>query len=365
MRILLAYRAIDGIAGGVERMLTRLLNEMVARGHEMHLFTIDHADAVSYYPMDDRVHWHRLDMGDYREKAGWKLRFARARAARRLIKDIQPDFAIAFQDGTFFNMVGYRAFTGIPLVLAERISPQHYDFLKRGKVQQKLLHILARFAAKITIQCESYRAMYPAHLRNKIVTIPNPVFPAKRHATPDVAREGRYSILCVGRVGYQKNQALLISAFAEIADDYPDWDLVLAGEKDAGFVSPVDPHAQIVFKDAVKDVAALYAASHIFCLPSLFEGFPNALGEALSHGLPSVGFADCGGVRDLIVDGENGLLIDERQDKAALQAALKTLMDAPERRREMGAAAIESVRAYAPENIFDAWEKLFKVVVKT
>lgn len=357
MRIVIAYRAIDGIAGGVERMSVALMNALSARGHEVHFYTIDRADAVSYYEMDKRITWHKLDMGDYREKATWGLRWRRAIKARRLFQALQPDVILGFQDGAFLSCRAYTAFMGIPVVLAERISPQHFDYTTAGKYRW-VFQQLYRFAAAITVQCASYISMYPAFLQRKITAIPNPVFPAENKASPAGLLGERRTLLCVGRIGYQKNQTVLVRAFLELSAEFPDWVLKLAGdgEDSQEIARMANGHAQVEMLGNVKDVGSLYVSSHLYCLPSRWEGFPNSLAEALSHGLPAVGFADCGGVRDLIEDGKSGLLAQEALGQDALRDALATLMRDDARRAEMGAAAVRSMVQYEPEAIFDRWE---------
>ena len=375
MRVMLAYRAVDGIAGGVERMSSAIMNELCARGHEIHFYTIDRKDAVSYYPIDERVTWHKLDMGDYKKKASWSLRIKRAIKARKIIRSIQPDVILAFQDGAFFSTRAYSLFMGIPVILAERISPQHFDFVASGKHKTILQHLYG-IAHQITIQCESYRNMYPAFLRRKITTIPNPVFPAdpKNIAAPHKStKNGTKSLLCVGRLGYQKNQSVLLKAFIALADDFPDWVLTFAGDGEdyshlqeiaAPLLQKSPP--QIEFLGNVKDVPTLLSKSHLFCIPSRWEGFPNALSEALSHGLPAVGFSKCGGVCDLIQDGYNGLLAHGRGvddgDQENLTNALRLLMRDDQKRQEMGKNAVQSVTQYAPEKIFDQWENLLQKI---
>lgn len=364
MRIIVAYRAIDGIAGGVEKMSISLMNEMARRGHDVDFITLDSADASAFYPMDERVKWHKIAIGDWRKKASWPERFQRFQKTRSIIKSIQPDVIIGFQDGAFFHMRTSSAGLNIPVILAERIAPSHFDFTGRGRYRS-FFYRLYSLASKITVQCESYVSQYPAFLRRKINVIPNPVLPSTDHAhpaTPD--NNGFKTLLCVGRIGYQKNQEALIHAFASIHHEFPEWRLVLAGGDQITQAQSLAQKLEIAHKihlpGAVKDVSALYRTSHLFCLPSRWEGFPNALAEAMAHGLPAIGFEECGGVRDLIQHEHTGLLADGNGNAQTLATCLQKLMSDDNARKDMGAAAIQEVQKYDPAGIFDLWEDLFK-----
>ena len=115
---------------------------------------------------------------------------------------------------------------------------------------------------------------------------------------------------------------------------------------------------------SVINVAAEYAAAHLFCLPSRWEGFPNALSEALAHGLPAIGFEGCAGIQDLINPGHNGALASGNGDRVALATALAPLMADAQLRVEMSWAATASVACYRPEKIFDLWEETLSACAK-
>jgi glycosyltransferase involved in cell wall biosynthesis len=363
MRLMFVARAIDRMAGGVERMISVVMNALTARGHEVDLLTWDLASAEAFYPMSSGITWHRLNMGDPNVRASKMLMIRRAQAIRTLVGQRKPQVIVCFQDGPFMAIRGYSLGFHIPIIAAERNAPNRFDHISaaryRGLIYQSL-----RFAARITIQCESYRGLYPSFLQGRIVCIPNPVPPAATRAQPDVpGPESRYRLLSVGRLGFQKNYEVLIEAFAHLASKYPSWDLAIVGdgEQRAALEALIGTHGlkgRVTLPGTVRSIGQWYASSHLFCLPSRWEGFPNALAEALAHGLPAIGFAECAGVRDLIVHGRSGLLAEGNEDPETLALVLDKAMSRGELRRSMGSEAIPSVKRFDPPRIFSQWEQL-------
>ena len=364
MKILVACRAFDKMAGGVERMAAALMNEMCRRGHAVVLLTWDGENAVPFYDLDPRIEWHKLALGDPAHKAGWGMRLQRALRVRRFVKTARPDLMIGFQHGTWLALELFTLGLRIPTVAAERSAPHRFEFLEEGR-RRRLIYLSFLLAERITIQCESYRSHYPAFLRPRIVTISNPVFPAGCRADPAGESALQKTLLCVGRLSYPKNQAVLIRAFAALAPNFPDWRLVLAGEGEdrpalEREIAALKMKNRISLPGAISAVGDIYAASQLFCLPSRWEGFPNTVAEAMAHCLPVTGFSECAGVRDLVQDGSNGLLAPGNGDEAALAAVLRRAMADPALRQRLGQAAAQTVQAYAPEKIFDAWENFFR-----
>jgi glycosyltransferase involved in cell wall biosynthesis len=103
------------------------------------------------------------------------------------------------------------------------------------------------------------------------------------------------------------------------------------------------------------DIFAAYARSHLFAIPSRWEGFSNALAEAMSHGLPAIGFRGAAGVAHLIADGETGWLADGLDDEVALARALHHAMSDGAERLSRGRRAVAAMGAYEPEVQFDRW----------
>ncbi|NCC52302.1 MAG: glycosyltransferase family 4 protein [Spartobacteria bacterium] len=360
MRLMIACRAIDNMAGGVERQALALANAMHTRGHDVCLFTLDGPQAEAFYPLARGISWFRLGLGNPLEKASWQMRFSRMHRVRRMLMDHRPDILLAFQSGMFFTMRAYGMGFPIPIVAAERESPYRFDHLKVGKYRSWLFQSM-RLATRITVQCPSYIGAYPAFLRSRISVIPNAIMPAKQRASPQGDVVTRKTLLCVGRLGFQKNQLVLVHAFESLCKAFPDWRLLLVGEGDGrrdieDAIRRLGLSERVELIGAVKDVEALYARSHALCIPSRWEGFPNVLGEAFAHGLPAVGYAGCGGVCDLIEHNKNGLLAQGNGDLESLRDALARLMTDAALRQKMGVHAVRTVELYAPSRVYDQWE---------
>lgn len=366
MKILFVARAFVGMAGGAEHMTIKLMNAVASRGHDVHLLTWDLPGAgTAFFAMDPRITWHKIGCGDPTRKAGFVTRLARMFRVRRVLSRVRPDLGVGIQHGPFWAARLYGLGMGVPWICAERNAPgrMNFAYLRENK---NFVFQTMRLARAVTIQCESYRRDYPAFLQSRLAVIPNPVQTTPVRADVLGAPMGRKKLLSVGRLAPQKNYACLIRAFFRLAPDHLQWDLEIIGDGDerADLTALIDYfglHGRVTMPGTVPpdQMAGAYASAQLFVLPSRFEGFPNALAESLAHGLPAVGFADCPGVRDLIVPEVNGLLADGMDDPETLAEALATLMRDDVLRARLAAQAPTSVAAYTPDKIFDRWEELF------
>ena len=365
IRVVFVARKFANVAGGLERISIDLMNELVRRGYQVGLMTWDEECAMPHYPIDQRVDWLKLNISDSDISAGINDRIARLLKFRNFLKIFEPNIVIGFQSGA--SLFSWIATVGLKtkLIAAERISPDLWKYTQKKFLNRILdVHSLV-LADKITVQFPEYIQKYPRIMRKKMVSIHNPV-PRRVLETSNQVSD-KNILLYVARFCFQKNHDLLINAFSMVSDSFKDWYLVLAGDGEYqecihNQVANLKLNDRVKFCGAVVDVDGLYKSADIMAFPSFFEGFPNALAEALAHGVPCVGLRDTLGVNSLIQDGLNGLLVDSNPE--AFAHGLKSLMEDKQTRLRMSAEARKIVYKYEPEAAYRQWELLFEDITK-
>lgn len=346
--------------GGAERAMSHLVSHLSKR-HAVTLLTFEKPDTASFYPLPDTVEYLRIDtLGGHTLRRFVRI-LSRPKMIRQAVRTLGPNLVISFMDTTNIMTVVGCLGLGIPIVVSERIDPSHHRIGWAKELARTYTYPLARFIVVPTTCVATY---FPTSLQPKICIIGNPVPRAPLVAQPSVAdMSGRKRVIAVGRCELQKGFDRLIDAFALIASDHDDWDLVIIGDgperpRLQARVRRLGLGARIYLKGIVSDVFQELAASHLMAFPSRYEGFPNALAEGLAIGLPAVGHKGVSGVEDLIVDGATGLLVDQAEGIAGLARALSTLMGDADYRIKLGQEARRHVGQWAPGRMFALWEDM-------
>lgn len=174
-----------------------------------------------------------------------------------------------------------------------------------------------------------------------------------------VKPKGEIWIGYVGRLESVKGFDILMSAVEAMAERRPNVKAFFIG---AHRPETVRSSENLVFLGFRDDVFSVLKQMDIFCLPSLSEGLPNAVMEAMAVGCPIVASA-VGGVVSLVRDGESGLLVPPR-DPSALGAAIEKLIDDPALRRRLAAKARERIEEdFNWNRIGEEYELLFETLV--
>ena len=119
---------------------------------------------------------------------------------------------------------------------------------------------------------------------------------------------------------------------------------------------------RVSFIGATSDPFTLLQAADLFVFPSRFEGFPNALVEAMACGLPAISFDCLTGPADIIRNGVDGILVPPG-DTAGFAAGMDMLMGNAAARARLGIRASEVLTRFSVEKIIALWEQLFDAIV--
>ena len=356
--IVLGTISLNQMAGGLEKNFVLLANHLAQRGDQVSIVSFDQPGATAFYEIDPKVTWHQVARTPPHSGIGFFSRLQLIGRIRVALRSMERPIVVCFHHGVLPRFMLAALALGLRIVCSERNSLTLYQHIRLAK--WSLGFMMLAFTRRITVQFPAYVRDYPRWLRSRIRVIPNPVYGASAWSRPDLpGPDGRFRLLNVGRLCTQKNQRLLIDAFAEVCTRHPLWDLHIVG--DGEIQRELEAHirhrgldGRVILQGKQRDVPTWLAGAHLFCLPSQWEGFPNALAEAMAHGLPCVGLNSCAGVRDLIVDEVNGRLVNA----AALAQAFEALMaDGPTRQR-MGQASIELIAPYRPEETFRRWDEV-------
>jgi len=187
----------------------------------------------------------------------------------------------------------------------------------------------------------------------RIVVIPNGVMPVQVEGVDkfEVRKEAIIGaddpfLLAVGRLVYSKAHEILIAAMPIVLKKFPNAKVGICGD---GILRPKleEQISSLGLSDSVKllgqsdHVEKFLASADVFVMPSLWEGLPIALLEAMSAGLPVIA-TKVEGVEELIAEGEHGFLVPTGNPEALADAIIK-LLAAPQLRHKMGRAARSKV----------------------
>lgn len=362
LKILLGIKGMDSTRGGAEKVMAGLASELVEHGHSVTLMTFDKPGGHSFYHVDPRVRRLSLGIGSTTLPSTVPEFLRRLPAIRRVVREERPDIVIGFMHSMYvlmgFSLLGL----GVPILASEHIVPDYY---RKRRFQYFLLSLSSFFIDRFAVLSDSIGDRYHWIPRRKLVTIPDPIYPATVYADPRGDGDVVKTVLNVGRLVDFKDQKTLIDAFAQVADSFLDWRLRIVGEGELrgeleARVVERGLEGRVQFPGSISAIEQEYAAAHIFVMSSIYEGFGMVTAEASSHGLPTVGFADCLGTNELIDDGKTGILVSGKDRVQNLATALRRLMSDAELRRRLGTSGIEKMRDYAPERIFDKWEQTIR-----
>ncbi len=368
------------MAGGVERVLTLKANYFADRyGYDITIILTEGKDKPLFYPLSDKIKVVNLDIG-FEEM--WRCSFVgkiavylrKQRLFRRKLTEelmrIRPDITVSLlrREINFINDIADGS-VKVGELHVNRANYRNFEanntnFFKRlfSKFWMRSLVSHLRKLDRFVVLTEEDRAAW-TELDN-VCVIPDPL----AFKPTELSRLTEKRVIAVGRYVYQKGFDLLLRAWSIVEKEAPDWRLDVFGDGDRGdYEGLIDrlavDRSRCRLNGSTGNIWKEYAGSSVFVFSSRFEGFGMVLIEAMASGLPVVSFACPCGPKDIVTDGEDGILVENGNVEKLAEAMLRVIGSGDERKR-LAAAAGVSVRRFDMDTLAERWRLLFDEVMK-
>lgn len=365
--------------GGMERVLLNKVRYLVEKmGWEILIVTTDQHNRPPFYPFPAEVRMVDLGINYSEDNAKGTLAKVRGYLKRRtqhkkalttLLMQERADIVVSLypSESSFLPDIkdGSKKVLELHYCKFFRLQYGRKGLMGlidryRTRLDERLVRRFDRFVV-LTEEDKGYWGNLP-----NIEVIPNAaLFIAPRYSTQNEKR-----VIAVGRLDYQKGFDRLIEAWALVQQNPAcrSWRLDIFGqgewqemleemirERNLGQTAQINPPS--------KQIGEEYAASSILVMSSHYEGFPMVMIEAMACGVPVVSYDFKCGPRDIIREGDNGLIIPEG-DISALAEGICRLIQEEELRRSMSMKAQEVTTTYSEEKVMRRWITLFNSMAR-
>ncbi len=331
--------------GGAERVISILANDYCARGWDVDIVLML-KNAVEYQ-LDERIGIVDLTgpSTSYMKNAlHW------VKGIRKYLKVRKPDRVVSFAGR--INALVLTATVGMKqtVIVSERNDPKHDG---RGKGILWYCNRIYHRADKIVYQNAYEKSCFAKNLEKRSYIIPNPI--AVNALKEDT---GSLTIATAGRLGPQKNQAMLVRAMALVHKKHPKIQCRIYGggtlqETLQQQIKESALEGTVTLEGNVSDIHERLAQCGIFVMTSNFEGLSNALIEAMMMGMPCV-TTNFPGVDELITHEENGLMVP-LDDHVALAEQLERLIENRELTTKLAKNAQEYAQQFKADVVLQQW----------
>ncbi|MBB3207175.1 glycosyltransferase involved in cell wall biosynthesis [Rhodopirellula rubra] len=371
MKIACVIHSLDG--GGAERVMAGLASRLAMRHHDVDLITLDNGQRQRH-PLSDLVKWHPLDvLSTTDHRVSLPTRLKRLRAA---IIVGGYDVVLSFCDSTnLLVMLSTRCMRRpVPIVLSERSDPAQQSL---GAAREWLRDRMYPKADAVIGLSDEVATTLQSRMHVQPIVIPSAVEAPPHHysdmrlashrrpVTPPIGNRSSVRLIAIGRLEPEKGVDRLLSALATLNEsgNSTDWRLKILGdgsemERLRSFAEEHGIESRIEFCGWVDSVWPHLAESDVFVLPSLYEGFPSAMLEAMAGGLAVLAVDAGGGVRSVIRHGENAWLVDN--EAGPLLDGLRTLLSDAALRGRLANSAPEVCDQFGWDAMVDAYERVLR-----
>ncbi len=347
-------------AAGAERVLSSLANDWAAQGHQIVILVMEDGHIKPFYDLDPTIELRPLNIlkDSVTFISAIVNNITRIYKIRRAIIQTHSDVLISFIDKSNILAIIASRGLGLPIIISERTDPSRRSL---GRVWETLRSIFYSRANVVVFQSQAVMNWFPVSVQKRGVVIPNPVIPLPLDAVVSRTADSNPRIVAMGRLFPVKGFDILLTAFAATSSRLPHWHLDIWGEGPER-----DMLQDMVCNLGLSDRVHLRGITHcpldvlrsadIFILPSRVEGFPNALLEAMSCGLPIISTNFGEAAKDIVRDGVDGILVPPNNPEA-LASAMVLLMSSPTERARLAERAPDVMERFSKVRVLSLWDQ--------
>jgi len=350
-------------AGGAERVVTTLANAFVDAGGNASIFPW-YCGEHSFYQLDHRVQiFPSVKQLAKKSQNVSALRFlSNLRTFRRFIRKNDSPVVISFLPES--NCLTLLATFGLGkvIIISERNLIKARIISRFWKLMRWLLY---RCADVVVINNEENRAILERYVASsRIVNIPNPV--VRLPTMAQLSGHRRRVVVAIGRLVPQKNYGLLIHEFARSRINEKGWELEIVGEgpEHESLVRKIEwlgMSDDITLVGGCADPWERYKDASLFLMTSDYEGMPNALLEALAHGLVPVVSDAVGDLAQQIAVVDPRLVVPSKTE-GKIAHSLRTIALNQERRERYSNCMRAIAEPYSVERITEKWVTIISAI---
>jgi len=349
---------IDSLSGGGAERVATILASALSGDYNVALLSVK--EDSPRYPIDAKVKlllMRQILRDGIQINNGVRKRVLKL-LIRYLKKRLRVDVSISFLYE--MNYLNVSSKVSDKVVCCERNNPFKGP---RDSLRVEQIKSIYEQADHVVFQTEYVRSLFSDSIKEHSSILHNPISVACERKTVVKKR-----IVNLGRLVPQKNQAMLIRAFKRFHDLHPDYTLSIYG-KTSGDDYYLTPKLRTLVKTLNLQEAVLIegrswqihqdiADAEFFVLSSDFEGYSNALLEAMTMGFPCIS-TDCEGSVEVVKNGVNGLLVP-RGDEDALLKAMLTFAEQADFRERLGKEAKKTSERFRQERVVQEWEEMIE-----
>lgn len=367
------------IAGGLERVLSLKVNYFAdILGYDITIILTDGKNNPFFYPLSDKIEVINLNLNfDDLWACGflkkvllylWKQYRYKLLLRKELLR-LKPDITVSLlrREINFLNTIK----DGSKKIGEMHINRANYRTIDNRETNifkmtfarfwsnslVKHLASLDRLVVLTEKDCEMWSEL------SNVVVIPNPLSFTPKH----VSSLENKRVLAIARYSHEKGIDLLLQAWAIVSEKCKDWRLDIFGDGDTAIYEQqirdlgIDT-SRCSLNGRTDNVENEYCESSMYVLSSRFEGFGIVLLEAMACGLPIVSFDCPWGPRSIIINQQDGLLVDNGNVEALASAMMRVISD-DNLRQKLASSALANVRRFKLEEIANQWKQLFENVL--